>query len=172
MCVVHWCTCQGTRTWPNGDRYAGSFKHGMQDGEAVAVTSHDIESTSKSKVHCMVCVGDKESTKASRCFKICKSYLPSLEFFVFFWEMPRCREPLRVQRRAGCTTVNGCRTGWDLVDSRNCRGAAIEKSTCSEEWPGEGPRRPVAGCNWGWANHAAFSNGRNLVLLMTFVSVC
>ncbi len=26
--------CEGTRTWPNGDRYAGSFKHGMQDGEA------------------------------------------------------------------------------------------------------------------------------------------
>ena len=25
---------QGTRTWPNGDRYAGSFKHGLQDGEA------------------------------------------------------------------------------------------------------------------------------------------
>ena len=24
---------QGTRTWPNGDRYAGNFKHGMQEGE-------------------------------------------------------------------------------------------------------------------------------------------
>ena len=26
-------TRQGTRTWPNGDRYAGNFKHGMQEGE-------------------------------------------------------------------------------------------------------------------------------------------
>ena len=27
-------SCKGTRTWPNGDRYAGNFKHGMQEGEA------------------------------------------------------------------------------------------------------------------------------------------